>query len=576
MDKFLRTVFFHLLNMVKRFPLLRDFLAPYREAVFKFMYSEGGKDFFNDFKAGKYLNSHVALIQAPGWGVNTPPCSIASLSAYLRKYNCRVMPIDINVEMFNRNKKRYPEGWKIDVSNFWNNPSRVQEFINSNKADLDKFADAVVKSGAKIAGFTIYDSSYRVSCYLAKEIKARCKDILIVFGGPHASDYMAGKTILLNNPEADIVVEGEGEETLLEITRKVLSGSKIIECAGARYRVDGKVVKGSKRELIKSLDSLPFPDYSDFKFSLYTEPFKTPISSSRGCINRCIYCNEKPFWERYRFRSGEVMFEEVKHQIKRHPWVFFLDFQDSLCNGNIKALGKFCDLIIAEGLQIQWAGQAIIRKEMDYELFVKIKKSGCVNLSFGLETASPRLFENIGKVMARGVDIDRFVADSKRAGVECGLNFMFGLPGETDADAEESINFVRRNATNISSVNPSPSFCGVCPGTLANETPEKYGIDLTQGPTYWESMDGTNNYLKRIERFEKFIAAVHELNIPCVYASPRLANKNELIANYYYAICEFEKAIHYYEGSLRSESDNQTTRDRLEFCRKKAKERNVG
>lgn len=55
------------------------------------------------------------------------------------------------------------------------------------------------------------------------------------------------------------MVQGESEEILLQIVQKVITGIEITECAGALYRCNGKVVAGPEGELIKSLDSLPFP-----------------------------------------------------------------------------------------------------------------------------------------------------------------------------------------------------------------------------------------------------------------------------------------------------------------------------
>lgn len=522
--------------------------------------------FFKDFLTGKYQDSHIVLIQAPGWGVSTPPFAIASLSAYLRSYDFKVMPVDINIEMYQRNKEKYRDGWLVDVTNFWTNPSRVENFIYDNKKILDRYTEAIIQSKAKVIGFTIYESSYLVSCCLAKKIKSKAKDRVIIFGGPGASEFMLGKSILRDNPDVDFVVEGEGEEALLEIVQKFFSHSEITECAGARYRRNAEVVIGPQREPIKSLDALPFPDFSDFYFSLYKEPFKIPISSSRGCINQCIYCNERAFWKQYRSRSAESMFAEIEHQLRKYPGIFFFDFQDSLVNGNIRALERLCGLIIDRGIRIQWAGQAIIRKEMRYELFVKLKKSGCVNLAYGLETVSASLLEKAGKVFSKGVNINQMLTDSQRAGLDCTLNFMFGLPGETDEEAGANIDFVRKNADKIATVNPSPGFCLIGSGTLAYAEPAKYGIDLSKGSSYWESIDGSNNFLKRLERFEKFVAVVHELGMRSVYSHPKLTNKNEAIANYYFAIENYEKAIPYYEDALKYEPVNQLNIDRLKLC----------
>jgi radical SAM superfamily enzyme YgiQ (UPF0313 family) len=516
--------------------------------------------------ADTFQRDLIVLVQAPGWGINTPPLGIASLSAYMRQHGFRVLPLDINIDLYNKNIERYPEGWLVDVHGFWTNQLIVDELIENNKDTLYEYIDKIILSRAKVVGFTIFVSSYLMSCYLAQELKKRSKDIIIVFGGSHASAFMAGNSIIENHAEVDFVVNGEGEETLLEIMQKVRDGGNITDCAGILYRQEGKPAKSADRKPIPKLDSLPFPDFSDFDFSLYKESFKMPIISCRSCVNRCIYCNDRPYWGSYRFRSGHSMLDEVKYQLERHPDCYFFEFYDCLVNGNVKELETFADLIIADGIKIQWSGQAIIRKEMTFKLLTKLKLSGCICLAYGLESTSPAVLENIGKTSSKGVDIDKLVKDHKRAGLGCVFNFMFGLPGETDSDAEKNIDFLERNAGDIGAVNPAPGFCLISPGTLAYEDPSKYGIDLSNGGYYWQSTDGSNTFVKRLERFERFIAATHELGIPSIYTQSKLENRNGAIANYYFTIKDYEKAIPYFIKAIESEHKNQLNIDRLRMC----------
>ena len=121
------------------------------------------------------------------------------------------------------------------------------------------------------------------------------------------------------------------------------------------------------------------------------------MMSSRGCPNRCIYCNEKTFWRRFRFRDADSIFNELIYQLKLYPHMQFIEFHDSVVNGNVKELERLCDLIIEHGIKIYWSGQAVIRKEMDFRLLKKLGKSGCICLAYGLETASTRLMENISE-----------------------------------------------------------------------------------------------------------------------------------------------------------------------------------
>ncbi|MBN1798419.1 MAG: B12-binding domain-containing radical SAM protein [Spirochaetales bacterium] len=475
------------------------------------------------------------------------------------------MPVDINVVMYNSNKDRHPEGWNDSVSWFWNDPSIVESFIEENKEILVQYIDAIVRSGIKIAGFTIYGNSYLMSCYLASEIKKRNKNVIIVFGGPSTADSLRAKEIILNNNVVDIVVQGEGELTLLEIVKRIIEG-KEVESPGTIFRRNNKVITAPVRDPIKDMDSLPFPDFSDFDFFQYKEPFQCPIESSRGCVNKCVFCNERTFWNRYRSRSGASMYNEMRYQLERYPHIAYFEFHDNLVNGNIRELERMCDCIIEGKRQIFWGGSAIVRKEMTYDLFLKLRKAGCTSLSFGIESTSKSVLEKVGKIFAKAADIDSIVRSSYKAGVSCCLNFMFGLPGETDDEAEENIEFIRRHAKYIKAVNPSPALCFIGPGTSAYESPEKYGIDLTKGGTYWDSTDGENTFLRRLKRFEKFISEAHRLKIHSIYPHPKLVNRNEVIADYYFYTKEYEKAIPYYKNALEKESCDKIKEEKLNTC----------
>jgi radical SAM superfamily enzyme YgiQ (UPF0313 family) len=158
--------------------------------------------------------------------------------------------------------------------------------------------------------------------------------------------------------------------------------------------------------------------------------------------------------------------------------------------------------------------------------------------------------------MARGIDLNKVLIDGEKAGLSCCLNFMFGLPGETDEDAEENIEFIRRHRNRITTVNPSPSFCSLMPGSPAGDCPEKFGIDYTSGELYWEADAGKNNYRVRMERFERFCRAALDLGLTSTYPHPQLLNRYELLANYYLAIGDEINAQHYLKLSLEEEEYN--------------------
>lgn len=507
-----------------------------------------------------FCSPDLILVQAPGWGVNTPPLGTAMLTAFARSRGYRVLPVDLNVEFYLRRPQEVSHAWDMEQALwFWKTANCVRTVLEAFHESVDAFVDLVAAAGAPVVGFTIYDSSAAVSLELARLLKARLPDLRIVFGGPQVSRFMAGPSIV-RDPAVDAVAQGEGELTLIDILEHVKTGRPLTDCAGLLLRDGDRVIDTGDRELIKDLDQVPMPDFGDYAFERYRTPGRLPVLTSRGCPNRCIFCNERPFWKKFRYRSAENVFAEIQTQRARYPFVNFLDFQDSLVNGVIRELDRLADLMIEHHLPVQWAGQAVIRKEMTPELMTKLRKSGCVCMAYGLETASESLMLKVGKVMSRGADVNAIAAAHRSTGLGATYNFMFGLPGETEEDAFEALEFLRRNKDNDLAVNPSPLFCGFGPGTLAYEQPERYGIDMRQGGVFWESTDGQNTYLRRLKRFEDFCRLVRELRISTTYPATVLLDRNRTLGEYFAQAGQSERARYYYDAWLQEHPDDLDVR----------------
>lgn len=505
-------------------------------------------------------NPDVVLVQAPGWGVQTAPLSLASLSAFVRHKGHKILPLDLNVEFYSIRPDKFSIIWDIDQSQwFWESKDCVNELLNEYKTQIDKFIELVISTNAPLVGFSLYNTSMHTSMHLIKLLKERKSDLKIIVGGPHAHRYLAGND-LAANPLIDAVAQAEGEETLVDIIERVRSGKSLLDCPGLLVYKDGNVVSTAVRPMVSKLDTLPIPDYSDFSLAAYLEPNRLPMASSRGCPNKCIYCNEQPYWESYRFRSAESMIEEVKHQMSLYPEINFVDFQDSLCNGKISAIEKFADYLIENKIKIQWAGQAVIRKEMTEALMIKLKQSGCVVMAYGLETPNPALMRSVGKLLSKGADINQIAESHARTGLGAVYNVMFGLPGETEEDSLMVLEFIRRNAKNKLFVNPSAAFCGFANGTPGWDNAEKFGIDKTLGGTFWKSVDGTNTFLTRLKRFEDFCKLVSDLGIKTTYPSTYLLNRNQVIAQYYTAIGQPENAVYYYDEWVKEHPEDETAK----------------
>jgi radical SAM superfamily enzyme YgiQ (UPF0313 family) len=515
----------------------------------------------------------VALIQCPGWGRDCPPYSVALLSAALRRKGHQAFGFDLNNALYCSGPDKYKENWiDKDRYSFWNNAALISEFIRDNARMIDFQISKILDTQAKIIGFTVHFSSLLVSLEIARRIKKKDQDRIIVFGGPDCCRELRGG-VLIQEDAVDIVVIGAGDESLPELAGIVEAKGRPEFFPGALLKKDGKIIDCGDRPAVESLDLLPFPDYSDFRKDIllghYRQPERLEILDSRGCIIRCHFCSEWQFWKTYRTMSGKRIFEEIAYQVKRFPGVNYFYFIGSLLNGNPGELSRFCDLLIASGLAITWSGQAIIRPEMTKGLLEKMRKAGCEWLGYGVESGSQKVIDKMNKRFLIA-DAEEVLKATHQAGISTQANFMFGIPTETEDDFRQTLEFLKRNRENIDSVLASQSFCVIDKGTYLYTHAQDLGIKNSDHHLYWEA--NGNNYAERFRRYEEFCRLALALGLP--ETSGVLGVKPDkwmLLGDYYFFKKDYPKAIEYFKNSLQLESWNEVTLEKLEQCQKELK-----
>ncbi len=335
-----------------------------------------------------------------------------------------------------------------------------------------------------IVGFhVISHTGLMWSILLARKLKKIQPRILTVLGGPA---FLSAQEVLSVNSEIDVIVRGEGEVTISEIANSY-DGSleSIRRIDGISYRTDKNgVVSNADRQLIKSLDALPFPDYNDLPLHEYPQnKFGTPlmpIVGSRGCIGDCVFCVEKRLWgNTYRMRSPENIVSEIK-KIKEKYGTSIIRFNDSSINCNIKALEKLCDLMIEEKLEMKWTSNARIRPEMNIKLLKKMQQAGCMGLWFGIESGSQRILRK----MKKGYDLEtakNVIRDTAKNSIRVQIFMIVDFPGETPSDFNKSVAFLEQNHQFIDQV--SIARFGVLPNSEISHNPQEYGIEIIKGKT---------------------------------------------------------------------------------------------
>jgi len=284
--------------------------------------------------------------------------------------------------------------------------------------------------------------------YEAWEVAAQAKErgAVTVLGGPHPT-LLPDES--LERPEVDIVVRGEGEETIVELVQALEEGTDLEGVLGISFK-QGKIVHKPSRPLSEDLDSLPFPAHHLFKIERYTnlQPITDgldpnarayTIITSRGCPYGCIFCSKAITGRTWRPRSPENVVAEWRWLVE-DLGATEIGITDDVMTLDARRAKKICRLLIQEGLNhIPWITIHGIRvNNIDEELLHLMKEAGCKRVGFGVESGSQRVLD----YMKKGQTIEevrRAFHWSKKAGLETMGFFIFGMPTETEETMEATI-----------------------------------------------------------------------------------------------------------------------------------------
>ena len=320
--------------------------------------------------------------------------------------------------------------------------------LNLSTSEL---VDRIVCEKPALVGFSLMTFTYpeaRKNMIRLKEVMA---DVPIVVGGPHATLFPGE---LINEPFIDVVVRGEGEQTLSEIVCILSSGNTLnqrtlAEIDGITFKANGKTLRNVDREFIKNLDELPFPARHLINMNKY--PRKQPfflhdtrpvdiICSSRGCPFACAFCSSEIIWKRsYRFRSAQNVTDEIEHLMEKYGsrGIYFRDDNFTL---NKKRVIELCKEIKRRKLDFEWMCESRVDLVSE-DLLKEMASAGCRAMWFGFESGSQKMLDFINKGFSLS-DAERAVALCKKFDVRVGGLFMLGLPNETKEDVLKTLKFM--------------------------------------------------------------------------------------------------------------------------------------
>lgn len=342
----------------------------------------------------------------------TQPLGAGYIAGYLIKHGFNVKILDNDIEQLNR----------------------------------EEFSVYIREIRPSYVGFSTFTNSICNTLDFAAAVKEVNKDIKVIMGGTHASALP--KSLLRYDP-VDVVVKGEGEETTLDLLRALENSENLKNVKGIIYKDGEQIIENPDRELIKDIDSLPFPAYELLPMDRYYLPASRrmgtgrtgSIMTGRGCPYRCTFCSRSVFGRKVRLRSPENVVEEMKHLVLNYKIKEFLVWDDIFTLDEKRAI-EICRLIRKNGLNIIWSCSSRVDCASD-ELYYELSMAGCREILFGAESGSQIILDSLQKDTTLS-QTEESVKLCKKHNMLAFCTFMLGSPLETKETLIETLRFVKK------------------------------------------------------------------------------------------------------------------------------------
>lgn len=327
-----------------------------------------------------------------------------------------------------------------------------------------KVAEIVLKIEPKFVGITLFTVGVFNAAIIAKIIKEKNPNIVILVGGPHISSM--GYETMNKFDDFDVAVLHEGELILENLLKSIENKTSLENVEGIIYRdEDNALRRTAPPPNIEDLDSLPMPAWDilpnfpqGYLPAIYDYP-RAPVatySASRGCPFECEFCDTSTFGAKIRYNSPQRVYDTMKHLSETYG-IKHLQFVDDLFVAHNGRVVEFSKLLIANKIDMTWSCTARVNT-VKPETLKLMKEAGCWEISFGLESGSDFLLDEMKKSQKTST-AEQAVKWTHDAGIRVKGLLMLGYPGETRQSIQETKDFVKRiplTTMNLSKFTPYP------------------------------------------------------------------------------------------------------------------------
>ncbi|MBU0728251.1 MAG: B12-binding domain-containing radical SAM protein, partial [Proteobacteria bacterium] len=298
-------------------------------------------------------------------------------------------------------------------------------------ASFEEIAQDVNGINPDIVGISsLFSPYYREVLRTARAVKNSCPQATVIVGGSHVS---CAPEMMLEDPDIDFIIRGEGERPLVEFLKAWKAGAGFESVPNLGYKKAGRLIHNPVKDNYP-LAEIPAPDLSDCipeKYLFEGRPI-CMILTSRGCPHQCSFCSvHRTFGKSYRRRNPEAVVAEMEQRYAAGFRVF--DFEDDNLTFDRTGIQELCRLIMQtfpdRDIQLL-AMNGISYKNLDEETLQLMQSAGFTHLNLALVSADQRMLNSLNRPH-RVAQFSEVVRIARDLGFQITAYQILGLPGET-------------------------------------------------------------------------------------------------------------------------------------------------
>lgn len=323
-----------------------------------------------------------------------------------------------------------------------------------SSSQIPKITPQLVLENPLYVGFSVFTGMQtRLSAKMSMMIKNLSPDLPIVWGGVHPSLLPQE---CLKESYIDSVCIGEGEETIIELSKAIEFNKNMAEITGIGYKENGNIFINKKQNFITELDEYSM-DWSllnihDYVTNLWGGTRIFHFITSRGCPHHCGFCYNLEFNKRrWRAHSTEFVISRMR-EIKEKCGINGVVFDDDNLFANpkraIHILEKLKEMeIICYTIEIRV-------DDITEEILKKLVSLNCKTIFFGWESGSNRVLKLINKNFTRDEILQKIKLLANFPQIRVSTAGIIGFPTETKEELKETIDL----AVNMANIHPNILF----------------------------------------------------------------------------------------------------------------------